>query len=69
MQGDAIQLRQPADGSPKAAFRRSYLANVFRRALALFPSTRSHPQEHADGLEAFDMLGGWQGSDRKQRKR
>lgn len=70
MQGDAIQLRQTVDGSPKTVARqRTYVANVIRSAIALFlPRPRTHSDEHADGLDALDMLGGWQGSGRKRHK-
>lgn len=72
MQGDAIQLQQPVEGRAKEAVRqRSYLANVLLSAIALFSSVRSrtYPGEQADGLDALDMLGGWQGTDARRRKR
>lgn len=73
MQGDAIQLQQSDDGcTTEAAVRqRSYLASVFHGAFALFSSVRSRalPAQQADGLDALDMLGGWQGSDARRHKR
>ncbi|AWC21670.1 hypothetical protein CO731_01122 [Aminobacter sp. MSH1] len=73
MQGDAIQLQQAVEGCAKepAVRQRSFLANFLLGAIALFSSVRSrtYPGEQADGLDALDMLGGWQGSDAQRRKR
>ena len=62
----------PAAAEGTVGQRRSYLGEVFRSAFALFGSVRSRgrPGGQDDGLDALDMLGGWEGSaSRRRRKR
>ena len=68
MQGDTIQM-QPLPNA-ETDRRAGFLGNVFGAAFALLSTRLRQPSaSQPDGLEALDMLGGWQGSDRASRRR
>lgn len=60
-----------ATADETAARQRTYLDKVFRGAIALFgyERTRARASEHEDGLDALDLLGGWEGSAARRRRR
>ncbi|MEP9399783.1 hypothetical protein [Mesorhizobium sp. KR2-14] len=48
----------------------SYLHKVFSKTTSLFLATKIRQADsEADGLEAFDMLAGWQGSRGRRRNK
>lgn len=61
--GEAL-VEQPAH--PQS----SYLGHALSKAWARFTlaGSRLQQDQQPDGLEAFDMLGGWQGSDAGRRR-
>lgn len=70
MPGDAIPMRQTGEAFAEqaACSRQPYLSRLFGRAwgLATRSRRRSHRDDQPDGLEAFDLLGGWQGTDARR---
>lgn len=72
MRNDTIHL-QPGNAIAEEATvgQRSYLSEILRNAFAPFKSARSRNSynNQSDGLEALDMLGGWQGSEARRREK
>lgn len=72
MRNDTMHLQQAGNViADKAVIsRRSSLGEILRNALALLTSARPRNAEgyQPDGLEALDMLGGWQGSDNRRQR-
>lgn len=72
MRNDTIQLPQAGNtiADEPLADRSSYFSQLVRITLGLFTSVkgRSSRAYQSDGLEALDMLGGWQGSDPRRRR-
>lgn len=70
MRNDTIHLQAGNAITDEATVaQRSYLSEVLRNAFALFTLVRSRNSNsnQPDGLEALDMLGGWQGSEARRR--
>lgn len=71
MSNEAVQMQQIGEVLAKQPARpqSSYMGQVLGRAWARFTAARQRPHRDLppDGLEAFDMLGGWKGSDARQR--
>ncbi|PWK70628.1 hypothetical protein [Aminobacter sp. AP02] len=61
MPDDAVEMQAIVE---TAHWQSSYLGRVLGKAWARVTSAgpRAHPDQVPDGLEAFDMLGGWKGS-------
>ncbi len=69
MQGDTIQMQPLPKPVAETDRRAGFLGNVFGAAFALLSTRlRQSSASQPDGLEALDMLGGWQGSDRASRR-
>lgn len=71
MPDEAVHMQQISDALVKQSDRPQplYLGRVLAKAWArLFLATpRAQPGTGPDGLEAFDMLGGWKGSEVSRR--
>lgn len=71
MPSEAIQMQQVGEALAEqpAHPRSSYLGRVLSRtwALVTLAGSRSHDGKQPDGLEAFDMLGGWKSPDTRRR--
>ena len=71
MPGEATQMQQAVDMfvAHPAHPRTSYLGRVLSKARALVMPARRRPRrdQQPDGMEAFDMLGGWKGLDDRRR--
>lgn len=68
MSGEAIQMQQIGEADKPALPQSSYWGWAISRAWTHFTLTglRSHHGPRPDGLEAFDVLGGWEGSDARR---
>ena len=71
MPDEAVPMRQIGEAGQPARWLSSYLGRVLGKAWARVPiaGLRSQHDQRSDGLEALDMLGGWQGSDARRRKK
>lgn len=73
MSDEAIQLQQVGEAlvEQPARSQPSYLGRVLSKAWMrlTFASSSLQQGQRPGGLEAFDMLGGWQGSDGRRRNR
>lgn len=71
MPDEAVQMQQIGEvlAEQPAPGHSSYLGQVIGRAWARLTAAGPRRQQspRPDGLEAFDMLGGWKGSDARQR--
>lgn len=69
MSGEAIEMRQVGQAENPTHRQPSYLEQALGRVSQLIGSagSRSRHGSEPDGLEAFDMLGGWKGSDASRR--
>lgn len=71
MPGEATQMQQAVDVfvAHPAHPRTSYLSQFLSKARALVTLVGRRPgrDQQPDGLEAFDMLGGWKGVDDRRR--
>lgn len=70
MADQAVQLQQIGEALEQPAHHQpSYWGQALSKAWARFTLTGSHsqPDQPPDGLEAFDMLGGWKGAGTRNR--
>lgn len=72
MPDEVMQMRQMGEALAEQPARPqlSYWGRVVGTAWAYVTSAgpRSHHDQRPDGLEAFDILGGWKGSDAGRRR-
>lgn len=71
MSGEATRMQQAVDVfvAHPAHPRSSYLDRLLSkaRALVMLAGRRPRHDQQPDGLEAFDLLGGWKGVDDRRR--